>query len=102
MELNPSFNVSEFQFLIDISKLIVTVRRGLAYTYPYRYYLKGANKQTFFDFIQGELEASLEKLNKKMEEDWTLRLDLSEMGGLFIGRRFCDYKAAVVDLRVIV
>jgi hypothetical protein len=30
----------------------------------------GKAKQDFFDFIQGDLEASLERLNKRNEEDW--------------------------------
>jgi hypothetical protein len=36
-----------------------------------RFYLEGGKtKQLFFDHQQGELEASLEKLNKRNEEDW--------------------------------
>ena len=102
IEVNPDYSMGDYQFLLDISKLIITVRRGLTYTYPIRFYLKGPNKQSFFDFIQGELEASLEKLNKRMEENWLEKLDYNEMGKLIIGRKFNDYKAQVVDLRVIV
>jgi hypothetical protein len=43
-----------------------------------RFYLEGKNKQQFFDFIQGELEGSLEKLNKRNEEDWQLYLEIDE------------------------
>jgi hypothetical protein len=32
----------------------------------------------FFDLMQGDLEASLEKLNKSNEEDWTPYLDISD------------------------
>jgi hypothetical protein len=45
-----------------------------------RFYLKGANKSAFFDFIQGDLESSLEKLNKRNEEDWQTYLDTDELG----------------------
>jgi hypothetical protein len=31
----------------------------------------------FFDLMQGDLEASLEKLNKRNEEDWTSYLEMS-------------------------
>ena len=45
-------------------------RRALTYTYPLRFYLESKNKGQMFDFYQGELESSLEKLNKRNEEDW--------------------------------
>jgi hypothetical protein len=56
---------------------VIKARRALTYTYPLRFYLEGKNKQQMFDFYQGELEASLEKLNKRNEEDWQHYLDLT-------------------------
>ena len=60
--------MDDFKFLIEIARLVVDARRSLTYTYPIRYYLRGKAKQDFFDFIQGELEMSLEALNKRNEE----------------------------------
>ena len=72
---NPDMKTMDFDFLIDIAGLVVAARRSLSYTYPFRYYLKGENKQRYFDFIQGDLEQSLERLNGKNEEDWLEYLD---------------------------
>ena len=67
IEINPAFSPLDFQFLRDIAKLIIVVRRCVSYTYAIRFYLQGPAKQAFFDFIQGELEIALERLNKLME-----------------------------------
>ena len=48
---NPVFTPNDFQFLIDIAQLVVRARRMLSYSYAFRFYLKGMNKQTFFDFF---------------------------------------------------
>ena len=49
--LNPRDEVSDFLFLIDIAELVIAARRALSYTYALRYYLKGAKKQSFCDFM---------------------------------------------------
>ena len=51
MRANPKYTPKDFQFLLDISALVIAARRSLSYTYPIRFYLKGANKQAFYDFI---------------------------------------------------
>jgi hypothetical protein len=70
IELNNKYGPRDFQFLEDIAELVVRARRALTYTYPLRFYMQVTSKTTFFDFLQGDLEASLEKLNKKNEDDW--------------------------------
>jgi hypothetical protein len=51
--------------------VVVRARRALTYTYAMRFYLEGGGtKAQFFDLMQGDLEFSLEKLNKRNEEDW--------------------------------
>ena len=49
----------------------------LSYSYAYRYFLKGMNKQTFFDFIQGQLEQQLEVLNQHNETRWIDKVDMT-------------------------
>ena len=49
-DLSPRLNEKEFQFLIDIARLVVAARRSLSYTYAIRYYFTDAKKQAFFDF----------------------------------------------------
>ena len=90
---NSSIKPSDFDFLIDIAGLVIAARRSLSYTYPWRYYLIGENKQRYFDFIQGDLEQSLEKLNEKNEENWLEYLDQDQVTGKpRLGERFFAYK----------
>lgn len=66
------YTVKDFQFLEDISELVIRARRVLTYTYPMRYYMKeNPAKKRMFDFLQGDLERSLEMLVKVHESDWT-------------------------------
>jgi len=69
--------------LEEIAELVVRARRALTYTYAMRFFLDGQNKQRFFDFIQGDLESSLEKLNKRNEEDWQIYLEVDGFGGKY-------------------
>ena len=69
-ELFPTYGPNDFKFLIDVAELVYAARRAVAYTYVARFYLRGAKRQTYFDFIVKDLEKSLEWLNKRNEEDW--------------------------------
>lgn len=71
---------------------MVAARRSLSFTYPIRFYLKGKNRQAFFDFIVADLERSLEMLNKKNEEEWVKYLETNEMGMLQLTDKFFAYK----------
>jgi hypothetical protein len=53
-----------------MASLVIAARRTISYTYAIRFYLKGINKQSFFDFLQRDLESDLEKLTKRSEENW--------------------------------
>jgi len=92
MAVNKALNPKDFDFLLDIAGLVIAARRALSYTYPYRYYLTGENKQRFFDFMQSDLEQSLERLNGKNEEEWTDYLDVDHNAMPIMGERFFRYK----------
>ena len=96
---NPKYSPNDFQFIIDIAGLVVAARRSLSYTYAIRYYLSGPNRQAFFDFQQGELEASLEKLNARNEENWLNYLDNEGDYTYHLGERFFVFKQQIVTLR---
>lgn len=82
----------------EIAGLVVAARRSLSYTYAIRFFLKGPNKQAFFDFIQGDLENSLEHLNKKMEENWLDKVEYDLHGKMFLSQTFYLYKETVTTL----
>lgn len=52
-----------------------------------------------FDFYQGELESSLEKLNKRNEEDWQTYLEIDGEGRIHLGEKFYRYKQDVNTLK---
>lgn len=93
------YSPNDYQFLIEIAELVVAARRSLSYTYPIRFYLKGAAKQQFFDFIQADLEQSLEMLNKKNEEEWVVMLETNELGQLQMTDKFFAYKQQIVTIK---
>jgi hypothetical protein len=53
----------DFLFIQEIIDLLVKARRSLSNTYPLRFFMKGSSKKLFFDFMQKELEFSLENLS---------------------------------------
>jgi len=81
----PSYGPNDFKFLVDISELVYSARRAVAYSYVERFYLRGPQRQAFFDFLVSDLERSLEWLNLKNEENW---LDYAEQdleGNAYLG-----------------
>jgi predicted restriction endonuclease len=98
-EICPQYSPNDYQFLIEIAELVVAARRSLSFTYPIRFYLKGQNKQQFFDFIQSDLERSLEMLNKKNEEEWVGYLETNGLGMIQLTDKFFAYKQNIVTLR---
>lgn len=88
--------------MIDIAGLVVAARRSLSYTYAIRFFLKGAQKQAFFDFIQGDLERSLEALNKRMEENWLDYVEYDVQGRLILGQKYIRFKETVTTSREVV
>ncbi len=61
------YATEEFSFMFDIMQMNLLTRRSLANTYPVRFFMKGPAKKKFFDFVQAELELSLEKLSMLLQ-----------------------------------
>ncbi|KAL2249421.1 UNVERIFIED_CONTAM: putative E3 ubiquitin-protein ligase ARI8 [Sesamum indicum] len=63
---------SQLKFIIEAWQQIVECRRVLKWTYAYGYYLP-ENEQTkkqFFEYLQGEAEAGLERLHQCAEKEF--------------------------------
>jgi len=58
----------DFFFLTDTIKLVMESHLALSYTYAFRYYLKGENKQSYFDCIVEDLTFALEVLDPSTPE----------------------------------
>jgi hypothetical protein len=89
----------EFKFLRDMAYLVLAARRTLSYTYAIRFYLKGLEKQQFFDFLVKDLERTLETLTKYSEEKWSEYLEFDSHGLLVMGKKFFEYKTKVNSVR---
>ncbi|XP_024541934.1 probable E3 ubiquitin-protein ligase ARI8 [Selaginella moellendorffii] len=63
--------VSQLKFVTDAWMQIVECRRVLKWTYAYGYYLPENEdaKRQFFEYVQGEAEAGLERLHQCAEKD---------------------------------
>ena len=71
VKFQTQYTSKDLEFLEEIAELVIRARRALTYTYPMRYYLENnPAKKAYFDFIQGDLEFSLEKLVQMYERDW--------------------------------
>ena len=93
------YGYSDFQFLIEMANLSVQARRTISYTYVIRYYIRGRNKQQFFDFLLQELERDLEKLTKRTEENWLSYTDTDEDLNVTLCEKFFAYKQDLISLR---
>ena len=81
LNISKQYSYKQLTFLEEIADLVIKARRGLTYSYVLGYYLKGSKaKKDFFQHLQGELESSLEKLNKRNEEDWKSYLETDDLG----------------------
>ncbi|XP_060172194.1 probable E3 ubiquitin-protein ligase ARI7 isoform X1 [Lycium barbarum] len=62
---------SQLKFIIDSWQQIVECRRVLKWTYAYGYYLPEHEhaKRQFFEYVQGEAEAGLERLHQCAEKE---------------------------------
>ena len=96
---NKKLTFDELEFLVDVANLILRARRSLSYTYALRFYVRGENKQRFFDFIQGDLERSLELLNDKSEQDWLDLLEKDHNGVRQVTSVFLQYKDQMIMLQ---
>ncbi|CAM6106301.1 unnamed protein product [Calypogeia fissa] len=69
--------VSQLKFVNEAWLQIVECRRVLKWTYAYGYYLPDNDhlKRQFFEYVQGEAEAHLERLHQCAEKDLQVFLD---------------------------
>ncbi|XP_071690248.1 probable E3 ubiquitin-protein ligase ARI7 [Rutidosis leptorrhynchoides] len=72
-KLREKYNLAEaeMKFVIEAWLQIVECRRVLKWTYAYGYYLPEDEtaKRTFFEYVQGEAEAGLERLHQCAEKE---------------------------------
>ncbi|PHT40215.1 hypothetical protein CQW23_19069 [Capsicum baccatum] len=97
-------NENELRFVIEAWEQIVECRRVLKWTYVYGFYLPQDEvaKARFFEYLQGEAEAGLERLHHCTEKELmdhlgssTNEFDYTEKGSY---KNFVDFRTKVIGL----
>jgi hypothetical protein len=89
------------EFRVEAHELVYRSKLALTYTYAFGYFLESSSKLEFFEFIQGELENNVLKLEGLLENKLERYLNDSS-GRLEMGQEFWDYRIKVLSLVSIV
>ena len=93
------YTLAEFQFMSDIIDLVLKARRALANTYSMRFFMKGKRKKVFFDFMQAELELSLEALSRLLVKDITEYIEMAADKSISLKESFFIFKTDAGQIR---
>mmetsp|Transcript_1623 Transcript_1623/g.3506 ORF Transcript_1623/g.3506 Transcript_1623/m.3506 type:complete len:545 (+) Transcript_1623:594-2228(+) len=94
----PTTNPAEFDSFLEAADLIVEARTGLAYSYPMGYFMTSPAKISFYEFLQGELERSLDSLDQKTEVKLESYLINAPSGGKMIKDTFFADRSILMSL----
>ncbi|XP_055815357.1 probable E3 ubiquitin-protein ligase ARI8 [Solanum dulcamara] len=100
---NHSILEKELEFIIEAWEQIVECRRVLKWTYAYGFFLpkEEVAKTRFFQYLQGEAQAGLERLHHCAEKELMDHLgsnkvlDYTEEGSY---KKFANFRSKVIDL----
>lgn len=93
------YTLADFSFLNDIIELVLKARRAVANTYSMRFFMKGKRKKSFFDFMQGELELSLESLSRLLIKDITEFIEMGPDKSISLKEEFFKFKTDAAQIR---
>ena len=96
------YTLADFSFLNDIIELVCKARRALANTYSMRFFMKGKRKKLFFDFMQAELELSLEALSRTLVKDITEYIEMGSDKSISLKQVFFKFKNDAAQIRAAV
>lgn len=82
----------------QVIDLLLNAWWTLANTYPVWFFMKGPPKKAFFDFMQKELEFSLEKLSRMIVKDITEYVEICQDKSVSLSEQFFKFKAEANDL----
>lgn len=93
------YTLADFEFLENIIELVCKARRVLANSYAMRFFLTGRRKKAFFDFIQADLERSLEALSRCLIKDITEYIEMGADKSLSLKEDFFKFKIDACQIR---
>ena len=92
------YTLEDFDFLNKIIELVCISRRVLANTYAMRFFMKGRRKKLFFDFMQSDLERSLEALSRCLIKDITEYIEMGVDKSISLKEEFFKFKCNSSDI----
>lgn len=93
------YTLEDFEFLNEIVELVCKARRALANTYAMRFFMRGRRKKIFFDFMQTDLELSLEALSRNLVKDITEYIEMGEDKSISLKEEFFKFKTDACAVR---
>mmetsp|Transcript_21929 Transcript_21929/g.40003 ORF Transcript_21929/g.40003 Transcript_21929/m.40003 type:complete len:539 (-) Transcript_21929:2760-4376(-) len=99
IDMIPTITPSVFDFLLEACDLIIEARTGLAYSYPLGYFINSPAKLNFYEFMQGELEHSLELLDLATEIDIGSYIGSDESRNIALKHEFFTKKTDISSIK---
>lgn len=96
---NNKYTPSDFKFIENIIELVCKARRALANSYSLRFFMTGMRKKAFFDFIQADLEISLERLSGCLIKDITEYIEMGSDKSISLKQSFFKFKTEACEIR---
>lgn len=93
------YTLADFTFLNETIELVCKTRRVLANTYSMRFFMLGKRKKAFFDFIQADLELSLEVLSGCLVKDITEYIEMGADKSISLKEEFFKFKTDAGQIR---
>jgi len=92
----------ELSFLTESLDLLVESRRSLTYSYPLGFYIDKVSKLRFFEFVQGDMEKTVDLLDEKTDKDPLSFFEGSDYGKFMLSPEYLDFKMNLNNLVKIV
>ena len=88
-------------FFTKATDLLISAKKSLSFSYALGYFLTSPFKLQFYEFIQGELESNMIKLDEKTELDLDNFID-SSSNQSNLNENFAQYRMEVISLTELV
>ena len=90
-----------FDFYNEASELVLNAKQSLAYSYAYGYYLTSNAKIRFYEFIQGELESNMIRLDTLIDQSLECFI-ISDEFAVSLLPQFSGFRMNVINLTNVV
>ena len=75
---------------------MIAARHIISHAFAFRYYLKGASKQSYVDLMLREYETGLENLSPMTALNWFYYVDNTNKEKPVLGKEFDDFREKLI------